>query len=531
MSRRRQKKEKPKKEGKKAWFTGIDGHKRQGKKLIPPMKQIAPAMQEKAWDRDFVPEFLWLDALAQEYPDSWWVEADSLIDAIEAELPEDIQLTGTISDFAKVPEEKRDKIIRTHKALIVRLFAEPIGRALDIYPDCPTKWLIAPDWRDGVRVNPDEELPRLGAGLLRLYKAKDSYCSFLRMMPLRRMMRHGKVVFSRSIEDIDKTVDMFCRYPHKCSEEEKERVEQLGRMLAWSWLKPGEWAKHFWRHNYGISPCRHLKDEDVYQGADDGKVTLEQVLKTGESNAALVTGYLDEVTTRLHFDLYDPSRDEVVLGLFSRLVRLYSIFVTNPGLWAQDLSGIVLRCVADTTFTLCFLLHRDDAKLFQDFVEYGRGKEKLLALHLQDTHPDGSGPVGQTLEEIASELGSGFMPELIEPNLANWTDMPARKMAEETGLLKYHRLVYDPTSAELHGSWTSIRTVNLGRCLNPLHRFHRIPQKLTPPLFIDALRWATELIQMAIERCVGKYKFPSFTGAFEPFAPEAEGRKQQEDGK
>jgi hypothetical protein len=37
-------------------------------------------------------------------------------------------------------------------------------------------------------------------------------------------------------------------------------------------------------------------------------------------------------------------------------------------------------------------------------------------------------------------------------------------------------LVYSPTSAELHGEWVSLKEHNLTLCVNPLHRYHRLPK-------------------------------------------------------
>ncbi len=42
------------------------------------------------------------------------------------------------------------------------------------------------------------------------------------------------------------------------------------------------------------------------------------------------------------------------------------------------MSNIFLRCLTDTIFTLCYLLKQKDDKLYQDFIDYGKGREKLL---------------------------------------------------------------------------------------------------------------------------------------------------------
>jgi hypothetical protein len=223
---------------------------------------------------------------------------------------------------------------------------------------------------------------------------------------------------------------------------------------------------------------------------------------------------LDGVVSKLKIDLYDPDKDEVVLGLFSRFVRLYITFTTNYHLWVQDLSRIFLRCLADTCIVLCFLLHRNDDKLYKDFIKYGKGQEKLLMLHLQDTHIDGIGPSGETVEQLANELGGGIMPELIDIDLAGWTKTSTREMAAQCDLLRIFHLIYTPTSSDVHGTWTSIKNVNLTYCVNPLHRFHRIPQKLEVPLFLTPLILANDMWKAVIIFCENKYSFPRFDKEF-----------------
>ncbi len=53
--------------------------------------------------------------------------------------------------------------------------------------------------------------------------------------------------------------------------------------------------------------------------------------------------------------------------------------------------------------------------------------------------------------------------------------MDTRKIAAEVGLSDIYNLVFTPSSAVVHGEWSALRSYNLQRCMNPLHRFHRIP--------------------------------------------------------
>ena len=83
------------------------------------------------------------------------------MDTIDTYVGETVFLTGTISDFGKIPSEIRDNILKTEYDLIIRDFAEPIGRVLSLYPECPAAWLIPERWRQQNRVDSDVELSKL----------------------------------------------------------------------------------------------------------------------------------------------------------------------------------------------------------------------------------------------------------------------------------------------------------------------------------------------------------------------------------
>jgi hypothetical protein len=68
--------------------------------------------------------------------------------------------------------------------------------------------------------------------------------------------------------------------------------------------------------------------------------------------------------------------------------------------------------------------------------------------------------------------------------LNNWTKKSARDLAMQAGFEKYYRIVYDPSSADLHGTWMSLRESNLMLCGEPLHRFHRLPGTYEPPAYV-----------------------------------------------
>ena len=81
-------------------------------------------------------------------------------------------------------------------------------------------------------------------------------------------------------------------------------------------------------------------------------------------------------------------------------------------------------------------------------------------------------------------------------------------------MMEVYRIIYDPTSSDIHGTWTSIKNTNLTYCVNPLHRYHRLPQLQDPPIFIQPAKIALDLVDKAIISSIEKLGFPNLEKPF-----------------
>jgi hypothetical protein len=129
-------------------------------------------------------------------------------------------------------------------------------------------------------------------------------------------------------------------------------------------------------------------------------------------------------------------------------------------------------------------------------------------LHLQDNYPEDSSLEGRSPEAISSELGS-FVPEILDIELGHWSKKDTRKLASEAGLEKFYRLVYSPTSGDLHGTWVSLKNSNLSICGEVLHRFHRLPKYTDPPVFVNTVAAAQDLYTHCVNVGVEKLGYPT----------------------
>ena len=510
-----------KKRKKKGRHTPLRSHAKKGSKLVTQLGALNVTMLD--FERDLLPEHLWIASLAAHYG---LLKAhrpfEQFLDAIDEFWEDKIHpCVGLITDFGRVPESRRAEFLAKYRDFTISAFHDPIGRLMAFYPDSPAYWLVDKKaLRAEGSLDPDVELARLRKLVLELLPAKDWHAGHIRVLPFTRMLKHGKIFFPRGME----TVDLLPKYPTYLAEEDQFRVQQFVRTAITAsypqteHYAKAEWPKYFWRHNFDLATCRPvvlpLKGARPVQG-DEGPILGA---KLGES-AGIVEQYLDELSLKIKLDLYDPSRDEILFGLFARLSRLMILIATDPNLWARDTGGIMLRCLADTAITFSYLATAGSAEDFRNFRKYGEGQEKLLMLHLQDNYPEDSSLEGRSPEAISSELGS-FVPEILDIELGHWSKKDTRKLASEAGLEKFYRLVYSPTSGDLHGTWVSLKNSNLSICGEVLHRFHRLPKYTEPPVFVNTVAAAQDLYTHCVNVGVEKLGYPAKKAALPALVPD-----------
>lgn len=480
-----------------------------GTKLLSPLSSLG--IQRLDWERDQLPEFLWVAALAEDQGlDHFHDHYNAFLDVVDSVWSHETTPLGLLSDFGLIGAEKRAQFLRDNEIIVEQLFHKPIGRIIAFYPDCPAHWLVKQSLlAEGGVLNPQTELGYLRRLVTMLMPGKTDFPARVRAVPLNRLLKHRKIFFSDTLQ----VIQAIPKYPHECDEHEKFMLESMARSAINMSIQERKdlvgfpWSRYFWRHNYNLTPCRErdIQLRCARQVSKDQSRIIQEVLR---HNAQTATEYVTVLRSQYRPDLYDPSKDEVLLGLFSRVTRLFVLMMENPSLWARDTGGIMLRCLADSAITFGYLTVAGSNEDFTRFIEYGEGQQKLLMLHLQDNYPDDKSLEGLSSEEISDRLGK-FTPELVDIELGHWLKKDARKMASDAGMERLYRLVFNPASSDVHGSWLSLKSSNLIHCLEPLHRFHRLPSLSEPPFFINVAEAARSLYEHCVKTAVDKLHYPT----------------------
>jgi hypothetical protein len=473
--------------------TPLKKHKKVGSSLVPPLAGLP--LKPLDWDRDLLPEYLWIASLRAVVPTNQIHRAFyTFMDAVAEFWPAQHPAIGLLTDF-RFLQPAAAAFLAKHHRLIRQLFLEPFGRILSLFPDSPASWLVSPAFiEEGGHLDPERELNLLRSLVVDLLDGSGQLASAVRMPVFGRIIKSGKMYFPRNLP----VVDLLIKYPDGCSVEERGKAEAFARtggnafILGQEQYKSRGWPSYFWRHNADLLACRPrlLTVSGGRAASPEDLVELERQIL---NNTKTVRDYLDSLALQVPYDLYAPETGEILHGLFARCIRLYLLMSENPSLWARDISGILLRCLVETAITFCYLAEKGSEEDFRRFREYGEGQKKLLMLHLQDSHPEKTSLEGRSVADLAEELG--FLgAEAGQIELGHWSKQDARKLAEAVDLQEFYRLVFSPTSADVHGTWASLRDSNLCMCAEPLHGFHRMPTYMEPPLFVGTLQAAQSLL-------------------------------------
>jgi len=147
-------------------------------------------------------------------------------------------------------------------------------------------------------------------------------------------------------------------------------------------------------------------------------------------------------------------------------------------MWSGEHSSSTTRLLAETEIFLRWMDLQDE-DIWARYQAYGEGKRKLMRIHMADLaskSPAVEEVVAETLAKLQAKTGGEHGEWLTEVNLeSSFSGKTVRQMAEECGAADLYRYLYQSASGVSHGEWWAVEDYGMQRCMNPLHRFHRIP--------------------------------------------------------
>ncbi|MFI6827573.1 DUF5677 domain-containing protein [Kribbella sp. NPDC050241] len=500
--------------------TSLRQHKQVGKTLSPPLQTLD--MTQVPWLRDTFPDLIWVGMLVSEHGTHGMHLVRRTLDRArrvldEANAAPGLVLTGQLTSFERVPSEFQTAVLDALKAddLYEEAFPWTFVRAMSKYPTMPGRWLLD-GWLGREEVVAADLPEKLLARTIRNQSHGQSpIATRVKFMVLTAFAAAGKMKFARGV--MDDLLEAFPRYPDQITEEERRRVEPSIRsmFLMFSPGAPGEqsndgaplqWAKDFWRTNWSLYQClpEHSPHPLADQEAEESRTAIAQAREAWSTELDQLMDEVRNLAAETDPDLYQPDRHEVLTGITYHVLRSLEAMISYPGLWTMEHASGFIRGIIDARITLKWLVLKDDLALYEKFKAYGRGRLKLLKLHLEeyrDGLAEAPDDLDSAIEYLDALVNRDIWEEFQDISIqGSFSGIDTRKMAEQVGLLHEYRFVFAPSSANVHGEWSALDRFALTVCGNPLHRQHRIPRpkddpKLLGPELVDsALGHAQNLV-------------------------------------
>lgn len=443
--------------------TDISKHKKEGKNLLPPFRQLT-GMSPSSWKDDRLPEMLWAVLLIGNLEREDALSIFRKVADLVKNKPELLDITH--SGIAKWPKEDMLVLIKLLKESHPK--AQKILCSLVIFPALPGYG----EWKEllGGPKDEGEITDFLAKGVSTTLWHQSQEATDCRWIKFLCEIHGGKIKFSSPIGGIDETLRGVFEYPNYGDLRHIRpfiRSSEIAMNMR-SEEKQSEWPKDFWRACLGSTMCAPLPREK--QQKDKIKISHDQI------NRIRQLLFLHYLKTDLSSAI--EAKHDAIFGFGFYTLRLMDELVAT-NLSRGALGRLTLRTCVECFITLSYLIKKNDETLWNNFRNYGIGKMKLSYLKTRDLTNKPSFIDEAFLKAITNE---DRWEEFSDIGLGDWDNSDLRKRSEEAGCKDIYDAYYDWASSFSHGSWGSIRESNFAMCANPLHRLHLIPSIIMYPL-------------------------------------------------
>jgi hypothetical protein len=465
--------------------SGLSAHKRHKKELKPPFLQIGK-LSYSSWIHDRLPDMLW---------------AVLVIENLEREKA--LHFFRSIGEFVFNNKELYDvtisgigKLSSDDAKLIINhmiSWSEEIPiilRPLRLYPEIPASDV----WNELLdEAIPEEDWDKLSCAVMKSFSHQSQEATDCRWVKTLCLISGGKLHFPSDKRDLATEI---VQYPQN---DDPKRVESEIRAIEIAIVnEENSWSKNFWEENYRSTPC--FPEERIIEKIEARKKEFVEELKNSRKHFVeettrvrnnLITHYFKSLNTTNVDPRHETSFGLALYGLtlFTEII-LYSV--------SNSITGrIALRSLIEIYITLKYLLikEREVNQIWDDFHTYGTGQIKLIYLKLQELTMQSD---SIEMDDLYLILNEDVFLEFTPINLGQWGNSDLRKMSDYAGIKEIYDLYYNYTSGFVHGTRGSIRESVYQRCINPLHRYHRIPEynlPLMPSVTSDSIIVVNELLE------------------------------------
>ena len=347
----------------------------------------------------------------------------------------------------------------------------------------------------------------LASAMLMVVNRRSEESTDIRWTKIMFLAGQGRLSLTSSVKHL---ADELVEYPYKSH---KKTAALIGSMETGinglsAESTPSEWSSKFWDECFAETDC---------VGSIEKKPEMKGSIDLDGPEFARVYGACVSHCMRT---ASTTSVDPIHEGTFGMALFATATFAQMFGYMSRRAAGRnLLRTLAEAFITLSYLQKKNDPNLWLTWRNYGGGQAKLAFLKVVELSEEPSHVDLGDLEALANE---DIWIDRLEINVGSWSGVDLRQMAEEAGIKDVYDSYFVWPSSFVHAQWGAIRNSVYSICLNPLHRFHRIPR---PPrrdlgdIGLDALRLVNGILDLVERAYPGLSERFSATGPSEGPTP------------
>ncbi|HEY5743341.1 MAG TPA: DUF5677 domain-containing protein [Chryseolinea sp.] len=491
----------------------FEDHKRDGKKLVPPM---SGEFQRIDFVERIFPEIIWIGFVLEFHGDTHGVElASSLIETAFREASEQPQ-----PEFSFISAHRclsvdgkrriRERLEQSGQLGDLRLALDPFFRC---YPkENPLAYLWSERDPDEVTEQDIATASRVIAPRLNRWSQKGT--------AMQAVVLYGEAITGRlhypSDMPLPKLEAIFADFESAEAQHASSHARTSTTMVYGFYREKlgTAWTDYFWRRGLEIDSVKpHIPSRMDW--ATDGN-PLERFRHDFYVMASMLIKELSEKLVLL------PITDEehtVINGLLARQATLAISVAENCDVWNWDVGPLYLRAMTDCYITLAWILG-DTKERSQLYILHGLGQEKLWMAHYEKVLEETDDIQEKKRYQAMLAASKAWVESqsflfFVTVNLGSWSGKSTRQMAVEADCLDLYNYAYTPYSFAAHSTWNHVGKFNAIPTCSPLHKNMRMPNILSyggePSIMMNAAKYLEKAARAVIEKFAFEVESPTPT--------------------
>ena len=479
--------------------TSLSKHKRVKKNLIPPFLQINN-LKMSSWINDRLPEMLWAVIIIGNLERNEALNFFRTIAKFVQNNPECFNIT--LSGISHYEENKRKELINIMINYSVEI--KKILNSLILFDNLPA----FSDWKIYLDENTKkEDWFIISQGVIKAFNHQSQEATDCRWVKVLCFILSGKVNFLKGQEDIAKEILYYPDYGDLRKVRPTIRAMEINQVMEEK-NKENNWAKEFWIECYKKTNCipEEIYDKKIVKKQNSRKKEFEKFREKYLNETRTI---INEIANHFFNNINETSIESRHEGAFGLALFALTIFIEIILYRIQNslTSRLALRTLVENYIIFKYLLKKEkkENRIWDIYRNYGTGQIKLVFLKLKELKTKTNCIDLEMLDFIANE---DQWLEFVPINIGNWDNNDLRKMSEEVKLKDLYDKFYNYTSGYSHSNWGAVRESVYQKCINPLHRFDRIPSQYLP-LMLNVINDSVKIMNKILD-CLSK-AYPEFS--------------------